>query len=295
MGTFGTESFCGREVNGDTLIEIKEIVESCSGLSRTELANTVCELWGWKRPRGGLKTVECRQFLEHLESRGLIHLPPGRAGRPSGMKTRVKRTESGEEQSALTGSVGDLSPLNLPRVSSKGERDEWYELVDRYHYLGYRVPFGAQVRYFIEGGGGKRLGCLQFSSPAWKMAPRDEWIGWNKEQRGRKLQKIINNSRFLILPWVQVKNLASAILALACRIVPGDWEQQYGIRPVLMETLVDTSRYRGTCYQAANWIHLGSTKGRGRQDRRHERHGQSPKAIYVYPLSSRYREALLGR
>jgi hypothetical protein len=294
MGTPVAERFCGREVNGASLIEIKEIVESCSGLSRTELANTVCELWDWRRPGGGLKTVECRQFLEQLESRGLIDLPPGRAGRPPGVKTCVKRTQSGDELEVFSATVGELSPLKLSRVSTKEEREQWYELVERYHYLGYRVPFGAQVRYFIEGGGGKRLGCLQFSSPAWKMAPRDRWIGWNEEQRGRNLQKIINNSRFLILPWVEVKNLASAILALACRVVPGDWEGQYGIRPVLMETLVDRSRYRGTCYQAANWTHLGSTSGRGRQDRGHERHGQSPKAIYVYPLTSRYREGLLA-
>jgi hypothetical protein len=295
MRTPEGESFCGQEVKAETLSEIREIVQSCSGLSRTELANTVCELCGWKRPRGGLKAVECRQFLEQLESRGLIVLPEGRSGRPPGVKTRVQRTESGEEREVFSGTVGELSPLKLGRVISKGQREQWYELVDRYHYLGYQVPFGAQVRYFIENRDGKRLGCLQFSSPAWKMAPRDRWIGWNKEQRGCNLQKIINNSRFLILPWVQVKNLASAILALACRVVPGDWEQQYGIRPVLVETLVDTSRYRGTCYQAANWTHLGSTSGRGRQDREHARHGKAPKAIYVYPLTSRFREALLAR
>jgi len=295
METPRTERFCGREVNTETLAEIREIVQSCSGLSRTELANTVCELWDWKRPRGGLKTVECRQFLEDLQNRGLIVLPEGRSGRPPGVKTRVQRSESGEGQEVFSATVGELSPLKLGRVITKGQRDEWYELVDRYHYLGYQVPFGAQVRYFIESREGKRLGCLQFSSPAWKMACRDEWIGWNKEQRDRTLQKIINNSRFLILPWVRVKNLASAILALACRVVPGDWEQQYGIRPVLVETLVDTSRYRGTCYQAANWTHLGSTSGRGRQDREHARHGKAPKAIYVYPLTSRFREALLAR
>jgi hypothetical protein len=289
------ESFCGQEIKAETLSEIQEIVQSCSGLSRTELANTICELWDWKRPRGGLKTVECRHFLEQLESRGLIVLPEGRSGRPPGVKTRVQRTESGEAREVFSATVGELSPLKLNRVMTKGQRDEWYEWVDRYHYLGYRVPFGAQVRYFIESRDGKRLGCLQFSSPAWKMAPRDRWIGWNKEQRGCNLQRIINNSRFLILPWVQVKNLASAILALACRVVPGDWEQQYGRRPVLVETLVDTSRYRGTCYQAANWTHLGSTSGRGRQDREHARHGKAPKAIYVYPLTSRFREALLAR
>ncbi len=294
MNTPGTERYCGREFNDDALAEIREIVDSCSGISRTELANTVCELWDWKRPRGGLKTVECRQFLEHLESRGLIVLPEGRSGRPPGVKTRVLRTESGEEQAIMVGTVRELSPLQLNRVITKEQRDQWYELVDRYHYLGYQVPFGAQVRYFIESQEGKRLGCLQFSSPAWKMAFRDRWIGWNQEQRAGNLQKIINNSRFLILPWVQVKNLASAILARVCRVIPRDWEQQYGIKPVLVETLVDTSRYRGTCYQAANWIHLGTTSGRGRQDRDHAREGKAPKAIYVVPLTSRFREALLA-
>lgn len=294
METPGTERYCGREFNDETLSEIREIVHSCSGISRTELANTVCELWDWKRPRGGLKTVECRQFLEHLESRRLIVLPEGRSGRPPGVKTRVLRTESGEEQAIMVGTVRELSPLQLNRVITKEQRDQWYELVDRYHYLGYQVPFGAQVRYFIESQHGKRLGCLQFSSPAWKMAPRDRWIGWNQGQRADNLQKIINNSRFLILPWVQVKNLASAILARVCRVVPRDWEQQYGIKPVLLETLVDTSRYRGTCYQAANWIHLGTTSGRGRQDRDHARQGKAPKAIYVVALTSRFREALLA-
>ena len=293
MRTPEGESFCGQKIKAGTISEIQEIVQSCSGLSRTELANTVCELWEWKRPRGGLKTVECRQFLEQLESRGLIVLPEGRSGRPPGVKTRVQRTESGTEREVFSGTVGELCPLKLGRVITKGQREQWYELVDRYHYLGYQVPFGAQVRYFIESRDGKRLGCLQFSSPAWKMAPRDRWIGWNKEQRGCNLQKIINNSRFLILPWVQVKNLASAILARVCRVVPRDWEQQYGVRPVLVETLVDTSRYRGTCYQAANWIHLGTTSGRGRQDRDHAREGKAPKAIYVVPLTSRFREALL--
>jgi hypothetical protein len=229
-----------------------------------------------------------------LESRGLIVLPEGRSGRPPGVKTRVLRTESGEKQAIMVGTVRELSPLQLNRVITKEQRNQWYELVDRYHYLGYQVPFGAQVRYFIESQGGKRLGCLQFSSPAWKMASRDRWIGWNQEQRAGNLQKIINNSRFLILPWVQVKNLASAILARVCRVVPRDWEQQYGIKPVLVETLVDTSRYRGTCYQAANWIHLGTTSGRGRQDRDHAREGKAPKAIYVVPLTSRFREALLA-
>lgn len=133
---------------------------------------------------------------------------------------------------------------------------------------------------------------MQFSSPAWRMAVRDQWIGWDDDRRGQNLQRIVNNSRFLILPAVRVKNLASTVLAQACRVVPSDWEQQYGIRPVLMETLVDTSRFTGTCYRAANWIHAGSTSGRGRMDRGHIRGGEAPKAVFLWPLAKDFRRWL---
>jgi len=151
------------------------------------------------------------------------------------------------------------------------------------------------LRYFIKAGATNDiLGCFQFSSPAWKMAPRDRWIGWTDEQRKFNLQKIINNSRFLIFPWVEVKNLASSVLALAVKTVPDDWQRCYGYRPVLMETLVDRKRFRGTCYKAANWIHMGKTTGRGRMDRANKQQGASVKEIFVYPLTSRFRQELAG-
>jgi hypothetical protein len=179
-------------------------------------------------------------------------------------------------------------------VTDKAQRDLWYEYVDRYHYLGYHQPFGAQLRYFVKSRQDRLLGCLQFSSPAWKMAARERFIGWSDQQRQRNLQKVVNNSRFLIFPWIKAKNLASSILAIALRRLPDDWQAIYGYRPVLIETLVDKRRFAGTCYKAANWIHVGVTTGRGRMDREHARHGQSPKDIYVYPLSSRFREQLSG-
>jgi len=226
MGTTFVSTFCGRSFGEGEIAEIKEIVGSCQGLSRTELASTVCELFSWKRPNGRLKTVECRQFLEHLQCNGLIDLPVRKKGRPRGAKTNVSRSEKSEEQSPITGKVGEFVPLLLSKVDSKERRGLWYEYIDRYHYLGYKLPFGAQLRYFIETGEEQKsiLGCLQFSSPAWKMAPRDRWIQWNDEQRKCNLQKIINNSRFLLLPWVKVKNLASSVLALAVRVVPDDWQ-----------------------------------------------------------------------
>ena len=295
MQETSSETFCGRTFNSEELSEINEIICSCQGLSRTELANTVCELFNWKRPTGRLKTVECRQFLEYLESKGVIDLPGRKKGRPKGVKTKVRRTEKGGAQEIISGKVKELTPLALNGVKSKEQRDLWYEYVDRYHYLGYQLPFGAQLRYFIESGkdAKRTLGCLQFSSPAWKMAPRDIWIGWNDVQRERNLQKIINNSRFLIFPWVKVKNLASSVLALASRVVQDDWESIYGYRPVLLETLVDKRRFKGTCYKAANWTHVGTTTGRGRMDRETRRQGMSPKEIYMYPLTARFRQELV--
>ncbi len=296
MQQVSSQRFCGRTFNGDEVDQIKEIVSTCNGISRTELANTVCELFDWKRPTGRLKTVECRQFLEHLAAQGVLDLPDRKAGRPKGVKVTVKRTNKGQAPGIITGNVNDFCPLKLRKVTTKAQRELWYEYVDRYHYLGYQLPFGAQLRYFIESGNGENLilGCLQFSSPAWKMAARDRWIGWSDEQRQRNLQKVVNNSRFLILPWVKVKNLASSVLALAIRSVCKDWQSCYGYRPVVMETLVDKSRFAGTCYKAANFIYVGTTTGRGRMDRDHTSHEQSPKDIYVYPLSSRFRQELSG-
>jgi len=290
------ERFCGRTFTGDEVDQIAEIVSTCNGISRTELASTVCELFDWKRPTGRLKTVECRQFLEHLQAKGILDLPDRKAGRPKGVKVTVKRTDLGQSPGIITGNVNNFRPLKLLKVTTKAQRDLWYEYVDRYHYLGYQIPFGAQLRYFIESGNGENpiLGCFQFSSPAWKMAARDRWIGWSDEQRQRNLQKVVNNSRFLIFPWVKVKNLASSVLALAMRSVSKDWQSSYGYRPVVMETLVDKSRFAGTCYKASNFIYVGTTTGRGRMDREHAGHGQSPKDIYVYPLSSRFRQELSG-
>jgi hypothetical protein len=140
----------------------------------------------------------------------------------------------------------------------------------------------------------RELACLLWTSPTWKMQARDAWIGWSDQQRRQNLQSLVNNGRFLILPWVQVKGLASKTLALSARQMPCDWEARYGCRPLLLETLVDAARFRGTCYQAANWVHVGQTVGRGRMDREHEAQGQAVKHIYVYPLVRDVRQRLRG-
>jgi hypothetical protein len=259
-----------------------------------ELAHTVCELLGWRRPSGRLKGRECREFLERLDAGGLLGLPEKQAGRPVGSKTHVPLTARGEPQSALVGEVGDIAPIGLERLRTAEQRLEFRELIGRYHYLGHAVPFGAQLRYLAYASQPARrvVACVQFSSPAWRMAVRDAWIGWDEATRQRNLQRVVNNSRFLILPWVRVQNLASAVLAQALRRLGADWEALYGVRPVLVETLVDPARFAGHCYRAANFRGLGPTTGRGRMDRARVRLGAAVKMVWVYPLVPDARQRL---
>ena len=277
--------FCGQPLSPEQLTLIVDLVRRYGSLSRNELASTACELLDWRRANGALKNAECRLLLEQLHTCALISLPPLRAGRPRGSATALAVSPS----TALTPislALETLQPLWLEPVQTPEQRQLWRQLIERYHYLGHRVPFGAHLRYLIRGVAPQLtlLGCLQFSSPAWRMRARDTWIGWNDATRVQHLQRIINNSRFLILPQLRIKNLASHVLALALRTVPTDWEHAYGIRPFLAETLVDATRFTGTCYRAANWIDVGQTTGRGRQDRHHQRHNACPKRVLLYPL-----------
>lgn len=277
--------FFGRSFSFSDLRLIQDVARDFSALSMTELSSTLCELLDWKRPNGKLKYKECRTVLEQLQAEGWVSLPAVRKTAPSHPRTIVVRSES-DPGTAWTGTVGDYTPLVLERVQDAELSSLWNQFIDRYHYLRFRVPFGANLRYLVRSQRkpGEYLACLLFSSPAWKMAPRDAWIGWNDAQRRRNLQYIVSNSRFLVLPWISVRGLASKILSLAAHQLPEDWQQRYGYRPLLLETLVDPARFRGTSYRAANWIHLGRTQGRGRMDRDHRATGQSVKDIYVFPL-----------
>lgn len=280
--------FSGRRFSGADLQLIAEIVRDFSALTLTELSNTLCELLEWKRPNGKLKYEECRALLERLQAEGLVSLPALRKTSPRGPR-RIRVTSSSDPQSPLTGNLSDYLPLSLQLVrgADASASTLFNQFIDRYHYLGYRVPFGAHLRYLVgsEQLPDRTLGCLLFSSPAWKMAPRDAWIGWSPEVRRRNLQYVVSNSRFLLLPWAHISLLASKILSLVARRLPEDWQRLFGYRPLLLETLVDSSRFRGTSYRAANWIHLGQTQGRGRMDRDHAAHGRAVKDIYVLPLA----------
>jgi len=285
-------TFCGRTFGTGELELMRQIALEFSALGVTEIARTVCELLEWKRPSGGLKNHECRQLLERLQAEGFLQLPDLRKLGGRGPR-RMDISRSCCEPATLECAASECEPLELALVEGQAESRRWREQVERHHYLGCCVPFGAHLRYWVRNRE-RELACLLWTSPAWKMQARDEWIGWSDEQRHRNLQAIVNNGRFLVLPWVRIKGLASKILALSARQMPQDWDSHFGLRPLLLETLVDAARFRGTCYRASNWIHVGQTAGRGRMDREHKAHDKAVKDIYVYPLVRDARQWLCG-
>jgi hypothetical protein len=285
-------TFCGRTFHRDELELMRQTARDFPALGVTEIARTVCELLEWTRPNGGLKNHECRQLLERLQAEGFLKLPGVRKRGGRGPR-RADISGLYSEPAPVECPVSECEPLELALVEGPAESRRWREQLERHHYLGCSVPFGAHLRYWVRHRQ-RELACLLWTSPAWKMQARDEWIGWSDEQRRSNLQCIVNNGRFLVLPWVRVKGLASKILALNARQLPRDWHDHYGYRPLLLETLVDAARFRGTCYRAANWIPVGQTTGRGRMDREHQAHGQAVKDIYVYPLVRDVRQRLCG-
>jgi hypothetical protein len=278
------QRFCGREFSPKEVSLIQEVVETCSGISRLELAHTVCELLEWKRPGGGLKARECRDFLERLESQGVLTLPDKKPCGSSKPRKRMAPAKEGQVHSELTGSVEQFTPLDIKLVKSRKQRQLFEELLSCYHYLGYVMPYGARLQYLAYVSQPRRevVGCLQFSSPAWRMKVRDQWIGWDDATRKLRLQHIVNNSRLLLV--ARIHNLASMALSCALKRLRVDWRRQYGVDPWLVETLVDRKRFYGGCYRAANWTVLGETSGRGRTDRTHKRHGAQVKTVMVYAL-----------
>jgi hypothetical protein len=286
-------AFCGHALTEAELAMVRGITREFANLAWTELAATICELLEWRRPNGGLKSRECYLFLRELHRRGW--LPWLTAPQPKQRRTPLANLapEATASPNVLTGPLDQYRPIQLQVIQAADQRRLFRAYLDRYHYLGYRAPYGAQLRYWVRPAQPELppLAALLFTSAAWRMAPRDRWIGWSDSLRQRNLCLIVNHSRFLIFPWVQVPHLASHILARAARQLPGDWLAHYGVEPVLLETLVDPVRYRGVCYRAANWREVGTTQGRGRMDRS----GRAPgvrKQIFLYPLHRHWRQRL---
>lgn len=260
-------------------------------LSWSELIRTICDHLDWVTPTGRYRMASCASALLKLETLGLVKLPSRRERKASEREINIGNETDPEDE--IFGTVRDVAPVELEPVAGKEQIHLWNEYVHRYHPLGYKRPFGAHQRYFIVGSLHRRLGCLLFASSAWALSERDAWIGWTERDRAQRLNWVIANTRFLVFPWVRVKNLASKALSLAAKRIGRDWQRRYGYAPVLLETFVDVNKYRGTCYQGANWIRLGETVGRGRMDR-HKQYLSTPKTIYVYPLVADFRSFLRG-
>src|ERR1035437_2138130 len=244
-------TFCGRTFTAQEIELMRVVTQDYATLAVAEIASTVCELLEWKRPNGRLKSIECRQLLERLQAEGMLTLPAIRKTKTKGPQ-RVDISQQSLEPDLVECAARECEPLELALVEGTADSRLWREHMERHHYLGCRVPFGANLRYWVR-------------------------------NRDRELACLL---------WVRVKGLASKILALSARKMPLDWRTAYGHAPLLMETLVDTNRFRGTCYRAANWICLGQTAGRGRMDREHKLDGQAVKDIYVYPLVRHARQRL---
>ncbi len=289
MGEQIPEKLCGRPLSAADMETIRREVHLADPPIRSEIARRVCRALEWTNALGQPKLMSCRVGLLRLHRSGLIELPAPTGSNGNGRPLRHEPKEW-PEAVALDGSVGRLCGLRLSPVTHKQTSRLWNGLIDRYHYLGYTPLPGAQVRYLIESDQGL-LGALGFGAAAWKVAARDRWIGWEASVREAHLGRVLNNARFLLLPWVRVKNLASKVLALSARQVADDFAARYGERPVLLETFVETPRFRGTCYRAANWQWLGETTGRGKLDR-HHRAALPRKAVYVYPLAANFRASL---
>lgn len=292
-------SACGRPVGAEEIRHAQEVIRLCSGLSRKELALTLCEHWGWVGATGKLQVRACSKVLERLDKQGLVKLPakvgPGRvAGRPAGRAARSPVSElETAPQATLTSALAAVGPIWLEQVEGREATALWDAFVERYHALGRKRSFGCSLRYFVQSARG-RLGCLLVASGARALRCRDAWIGWSAQQRLSNLPFVVNNSRFVLFPWVRVPHLASHVLGHLARQLRDDWQSRWGYRPVLLETFVDAAQHRGVCYRAAGWQVVGETTGNGLRLRGHS-YRTSRKLILIRPLVPDFRARLLQK
>ncbi len=281
--------YCGRSFTLAEIECIRKIADDVWNTTRSDIAHAVCKALNWVKPNGESKFLTCYIALDRMEEHGVIWLPLPTT-EYYGFKPPAF-TSASDPQAPITGSRGDLRNLHLVQVNaSTDEARLWNELMGRYHYLGGRPMAGAQMRYLAYDGD-RPLGALGFGAAALKLAPRDRFIGWTAPEREAHIHQVVGNRRFLILPWVQVRGLASSLLSLVAHRLPDDWQQRYAYRPVLLESFTEQERFAGTSYAAANWILVGQSQGRGRLSSSH-RANKSIKDIWLYPLDQRFRAIL---
>ena len=281
--------YCGRVFTPEEIERIRGLISCEPRRNRAQLSRVVCDELGWNRPDGRRKDMSCRVAMLRMHRDGLILLPVPLKGNGNGRRT-PQATRASDPQESISLPAGVLGDLELRPVDTRQDSSLWNELIERYHYLGYAPLPGAQIRYLVFAGP-RLVAVMGFGASAWKIRPRDQFIGWTAEQRPRQLHRIANNARFLILPWIRSPNLASRILGAVVKQLPKDWRARYGHEPVLLETFVEKKRFRGTCYRAANWIHVGQTQGRGKLDR-YSLFALPVKDIFLYPLRRDFRQQL---
>lgn len=277
--------YCARDFSVEDIQTIRDLIAQDQKLQRSALSRKLCQLWGWTKPNGELKDMTCRVALLRMQADGLIELPPSRIGVVR-KRAHFPSTCASDAQTPIRQPVHELPRVTLQVVSGKTTSLLWNEYVARYHYLGYAAMSGSQIRYNVFAGE-QLVACISFCACAWKLKDRERFIGWSEQQRQKNLQLVINNARFLVLPWIQSKGLASKILALAARQLPKDWKHRYGFEPVLLETFVEYERHKGTCYKAANWVNVGRTAGRGKKSTSHKVRIPA-KDIWLYPLRKNF-------
>jgi hypothetical protein len=289
----GGVRYRGREITPEQIQFIRELIHDHPECSRRALSVKLCEAWDWRQSNGQPCDMICRGLMLRLEREGLLKLPPKKAWPHNPLAAaRQKPPPSDVERTAIGGSLQELGALEIRQVRRSRWESLWGGLIEEHHYLGYCHPVGEQLKYLVfcrE----RPLACFSFSSAPRHLGPRDRYIGWNAQQRKGNLQLVAYNSRFLILPWVRVPHLASHLLARIAGRIAEDWQSLYQHRIYLLETFVDTERFAGTCYRAANWVYVGSTTGRGKEDLTH-RVNRSIKAVWVYALHPQFRRYLCG-
>ncbi len=284
---------CGQEFSLEIIEQINELVNERPDISRTKLSLQVCEWLDWRSWNGKYKEMSCRVALLKLEKAGVIRLPVGGKKPPKAKNDISTNKMEIEPIPEISCELHDLGKVEVIPIENRHRSESriWNSLMSSYHYLGNGPLCGAQIRYLIVSEKRGYLGGLSFSAASWKLAARDQWIGWDEQARLKHLEQVVCNSRFLILPQVRVANLASHVLSLSANRVGYDWQLRYGTEPAVVETFVDRERFRGSCYRAANWVHLGTTKGRGR-NHSHGEEKVSQKDIYVFPLRADFQEIL---